>query len=417
MSAALRLEQHRLGREQMRTGDFAAALTVFQAALQNYGPHVGLLSDLACSYYLLGRSEDYLLTTQILRQEFLTAQPLLSVRSCVQTALVLAKLLEEQGDVEESLRLLVASLDKCQNDGELKLKIQVQLLRLRSFLGIPSELASLHQVCLQSRVQTSDLEIELEHGLMLAELQLFGTLSGLQRILDLQLQHELISADLRLLAIDFIEHSLWASTSLSSLNLVFLQNLPEGDFDAFERAVFHCFRYPEQPLDLGQLNALARQVPPLGLLRLYALTLKLHPQHAQSLELKRKFLFLLQNLPADSRTRLLQKWSLQPAQRKLELVFELRQQTLRAHDRELSLKPSSFGGRCLQLLSRRREVPLDEFVRTLFDSDFNLSYYDRVRMALQRFNRELSALTGLPKTLLLQKSQVLLNEEVEVKLD
>lgn len=182
MSAALRETQHLIGREHLMQGNYLTALETFQSTLAKYGPHVGLLSDITTCFYLLGRVQECIQATKQLQEELFAARELLNDNNFVMTAIFLGKMLEEQGEVAGALDNYTQASIRASHSRHLRTKAQAQLLRLRSFLGLHTDLHALYQICLQSRVMHKRIDIELEHALMVAELELFDSKIALKRL-------------------------------------------------------------------------------------------------------------------------------------------------------------------------------------------------------------------------------------------
>ncbi|RYZ79168.1 MAG: hypothetical protein EOP06_27705, partial [Proteobacteria bacterium] len=193
MNAALRQEQHKIGRVHLIDGDYASALLIFERALQNFGPHVGLLSDIITSYYFLGRIEECAEKTRMLHHELESSKLILSEKSFVRTSIFLGKMWEEQANVAKALAHYEEASARSYESADLKIQAQIQLLRLKAFLGIRSGLSEIYQTCMKYRAETHHLNVELEHGLMLAELCLFGPIAAYERLLAISRNEELIA--------------------------------------------------------------------------------------------------------------------------------------------------------------------------------------------------------------------------------
>ncbi|RYZ85153.1 MAG: hypothetical protein EOP04_16555, partial [Proteobacteria bacterium] len=126
MNAALRQEQHKIGRRHLVAGDYKSALSVFQKALQSYGPHVGLISDIVTSLYFLGRVEECSNTTLVLHQELETSKPMLSEKSFIRTSIFLGKMWEEQAEVAKALSRYDEAASRSYESPDLKAQAQIQ---------------------------------------------------------------------------------------------------------------------------------------------------------------------------------------------------------------------------------------------------------------------------------------------------
>ncbi|RYZ80485.1 MAG: hypothetical protein EOP04_25785 [Proteobacteria bacterium] len=131
--------------------------------------------------------------------------------------------------------------------------------------------------------------------------------------------------------------------------------------------------------------------------------------------MKRKFMFLMDSLSTESQSLLRQKWKLSASSRKLVLDLDIDAKVLKFEGQQLALKADSFGIRCLKCFEGVQKVDIEDFVAQVFESKYNTSYQDRTRIAIQRFNKEISLFLGITKTFSLQKNWIVLDSSVEFK--
>lgn len=414
MSAQLRQQEHLKGREFMEQGAYLQALEIFHKTLTDFGPHVGLISDIAAIYYLMGRVEDWHNMALRLEKELNEAQGILSDSSLIKTQIFLGKMFEEQAEVQKALEIYAAAEKSAAHDTAYRLKAQTQRLRLMSFLGIRTGLAELYRLVSTARAESEHFEIEFEHSLMLAEMILFGMESAGSRVVSLFTKQNLDSSDLRLLYIDFAEESLRQTSSLHILER--LQNrVPLADCDEFEKIIALMIQSPDFVLSPQDLNKLSSQLPLLGLLRVMTLQMKRSASAESSGEIQRRLLFLLDSLSAESKNHLVKKWQADLGGSAKVLYFSKNENLLFIKGQQLQIKPDSFAMKVLELMTESKTQDIEAFVQQVFEAEYNVSYYDRTRIALQRLNKELAVLTGHPKSIGLTKKSVELASALRIQ--
>ena len=415
MSAILRKEQHQLARHQMLGGDYFNALKIMQSARHQYGPHVGLLSDLIAVLYALGRVEECNKMTLQLKSELENNRRLLSKDSAAKTYLFIGKIFEEQGQVAEAIESYSEAAELATENFEVRLRAQAQLLRLLSFLGRRANLPELYQFCVKAQIESKNLLIEVEHALMLSEIILFGVHHAEARLQRLMTSESLSLADCHLLIADFSEEVLRQGLDLSSVKSYSEQISPK-EADEFEKIIFFMVQSPSFELGLSDLQKLMGRLPTLGLLRTLILNLKRsHDSHIVN-ESKRNFLFHLEGVSYESKAMLLRKWQNELSDSAVILTYNPDRSELSFNDRSTMIKAGSFAAKSISSFIGRSSIPIDEFIKQVFESSWDPSYYDRIRIALMRLNKDLSLLTGFPKTFIAKKDCIEIHTGYVIKM-
>lgn len=395
----------------MFQGYYSGALETMLKALIDHGPHVGLLSDLVATYYMAGRLEECILMTDRLERELLLAKPFLSEFSIAKTQIFLGKIYEEQGHLDKALITYDEAIESARSDFQTRVRAQSQILRLKSFLGVKAGLPELYQICLKARAESRSLDIELEHGLMLAEVVLMGPLTAFERVKALSQEPDINWADLRLIVIDFAEEALRQKMAVVGLETI-LKSMPTDDLDGFEKVIHAMSLSSRLETFVIDTNALAKTLPMMSLLRLLQLRISYCQDSSLIVEMKRKLMFALDGVSSATRSMILKKWNLESAEGTLVLSYRPASTSLFVNGHSLTFKRNSFATKCFDFFKDRRCVTIEEFVASIFDGEYNETYFDRIRMALQRLNKELAPLSGRPKIFVIQKDKVEMIEGV-----
>lgn len=402
-----RIEQHQKARELMDASSFHSASEVIINAIHDYGPHVGLLSDLASSAYLGGQIDLFVRTTKELQTQFEAHQNFLSDRSYMRTCLSLGKLLEEIGEVAMALSLYERALTDrkffqlsqiafCQ-------KVQIQILRLKAYLGIRSDLGDIYQNCAQMSATDADLGIEIDHGLMLAECQLLGVDAARERFQTLLGKAER-KTDLRLIYFDLTEELLRLDQKPPELPFKLT------DLDYFEKVLFFMSASNEFTMSIQELQKVQKKMSPMCYLRVCVLNLSRNAQP----EIRRQILLLLEGLSSESRQVLLRKWAVELGTARARLPMKLDLTSLSLNGQTLPLIAEGFEQKCLMLLKDQRSWTTEDLIQKAFNIIPDEFALERLRVAILRLNKKLAKLTGLPKTLQHSKLKVSLHSEVEI---
>lgn len=403
-----RMELHQKARELMDKSSFASASKVILSALHDYGPHVGLLSDLASSAYLGGQIDLFVRTTKELHSQFESNHGYLSDKSYMQTCLSLGKLLEEIGEVAIALSLyeralsdrkvfLFSHLPFCQ-------KVQVQILRLKAYLGIRSELAEIYQSSSQISQSDSDLQIEIDHGLMLAECQLLGLQTAKERFLCLLEKIEK-KTDMRLVYFDLSEEMLRVGQKPPQLPFAL------NELDHFEKILFFMSSSADFTMSIQELQKMQKKMSPLCYLRICVLNLSRDAQP----EIRKQILLLLEGLSQSSRQLLLKKWAVELGTTNAKLCLKLCPTALSLNGQSIHVASESFEQKCLHAFAKERSLSVECMIQSTFNIIPDEFALERMRIAILRLNKKLAQLTGLPKTIQYTRSKVSLHPEVEIR--
>ncbi len=402
-----RFVEHNKAVTLMLAASYEAAISILLSALKNYGPHVGLLSDLASSAYLSGRIDLFNRATSELYEQFQSNKYLLSDESYMKTCLSLGKLLEETAQVSLALKLYEeASLDRpffkltqfqfCQ-------KTQIQILRLKSFLGLTHEVGELYRNSIQIAHADTEFDIEIEHSLMLAELSLFGPQVASHRYTSL-IKKVKRSNDMNLVFFDLCEELL----RLNEITPTRPSNL--SDFNTFEEIVLALSKNLNFSLSTQELFKVQRSMSTLCYLRICILNLKRNPQ----IEVRKQIMLILDSLVPESRIFLEKKWFQELSFSTEQIEIKIESNGVVINSEHIKLPPNGFELNCLHLLAKQPTIATDDIIRLLYDIIPDQFSEERVRIALLRLNKKLKMFSGLHKTVNFTRLKVNLHANVKL---
>jgi hypothetical protein len=397
---AQRILNHLKIKSLMATGEFKEAINKTKKTRLQFGDHIGLVCDLASLYYL---TNQYSLWGQCLEEleAILSAnQGALATESYAKSILLLAKFQEEQGAISKAYSSLQMLGGKTFDS--LKLRIHANLLRLDAFYKISNNVSTYYYEIKQSL--NSDLGYntspEIAHALILGELDIFGIEELEKNLLKLS-KSDMLQDDLLLIMIDMalllsqrdLAVPIWLSDKLknfSSSNLFeqklidYMTNNPNFSEDWIQ--------WPTQ-MPLGNFFQLSK-------------LLEKRLTSTQNKTLQKQLILLTKQLPVADQ-KYWRRFSSDQNDSRLTINHQQDDRSIKIEDISISLKNKKILFEVLVLVSREKKVMLSSISKNIFHSEFNESYYHRIRRLVKRINDEFEAKL-LPPPISCDKNHLLL---------
>ncbi len=390
-----RIQQHCLAQILIHQGEFETALGHLKSTIESFGPHLGLLADIASCHYQLNDFVSWKNAFEDLSSSFEKVKSALSPDSFTRSAVTIAKFLEETGDLFAANQLLLECWQNFRTESALHVNqkelILSALLRVQSFVNERTELASHYQTLLQLHEKHVNpyAAIEVQHALLMCEFELFGDALARPRVEKL-LSAPFLPQDLRWIYFDYLERLLYYGKNST------LQG--PSPITPFETALDLLSK--GLPIDIDRQQALSQMS--------LAQYLKLQTLAAQKNK-KMDVLFLTQL------TLLLAPMSLLSRQFWLDYVrtegpmlhvfLDEKMKNLRFEKQSLFLeKPVTL--RFLKGASLKKLWTLDEICRFVYDCSLTEGSYDRIRIQSKRLNDLLAPDLGFAPILEVTKSHL-----------
>lgn len=184
-----RWKDHYLGIIKMRQGAFDQAISLFLNTLSKNGNYISVILDLASCYYMTGQMYNWQRMIELADYEYKNNYQKLELGRRIQVGLLLTKYLEEKGLVVESLESyqqllnLVPSDDIKNQSNPEYIRISAQILRLHGQYGIKNSVTEVYErlVMHSGRNSHMDCDFEIQHALMIYELEFIGPDTALVR--------------------------------------------------------------------------------------------------------------------------------------------------------------------------------------------------------------------------------------------
>jgi tetratricopeptide (TPR) repeat protein len=400
----------------MRVGRYAQAEETLLAALQNFGPHVGLLADLAGTAYLRGDVGMFLLRVERLECDFRTSYSVLSEKSKLLTHVTLAKYCEELGRVHEAFEHTDRAL-RLASEGDVQaVRVRCLKLRLLASFGKEAELSSLYRQCQVTSKNFPQLRVETQQALLLAEARIFGLSSAILRFQDLTAEEALQAADLRLSAIDLLEIAIETADILAMGELKRLIEPYKTELDAYENAVLSLAENGENAVSEASLLRWSGSVTSYAYLRLLALTIVVVKNVEQRSKQKARFLFQLRSYDRKTQEVLMKKWqALATMDSNHSLELDSKNRVVRSDGRSLSFQKSPLSWTLLCEIGKGKLNP-DDLLTGIGNQPGSIENMETLRISILRLNKKISALAGVDWIVRLRKDGVAVNPRVSFEL-
>jgi hypothetical protein len=415
-TAEERRKQHFFAQIYLRQEKHEDSLNVLETARKKYGEHVGLLSDIANIYYLLGRYREWQMAVDDLQKSFQRVGPQLSENSRFRTALVLARFLEEQGNLGGAFTIydtLLASISE-KSQPVKYYNILAQNIRLRSTYGRRQGLGPQYKKLLsvEKKDQFLQLDITIQHALLLAEMILVGVDHGRERLLRLLENKELRSDDRALVFYDYAE-------LLLSQNAVVddeLLSIGVTTRDSYEKTLLDFLQQKKSENNLRLLSALEKDIPPAGYLRLLNLFLMRETNQKWKDEIKNRMVLLLDGYDALSKEFWHAKIGKALESEAITVECDAKNFSVQCKKEERSLKKREALFLILIALAKKSTISLDDLTKAIWQTEYNSSYYHRIRVSCRRLNELLFELTAVSKAISVNAREIRLKENLRISL-
>lgn len=412
-----RILLHFTGMAHVYTGALNKAKLIFIKALQDEGNYIGILNDLACVYYQLGEIDQWRSTYTQISRELTQCEALLSVNTRTSTSLILAKFLEEEGQVAKALERYESSYRDAltlKGQSELYLQCLAQILRLKALYRNGTNLGSLYTELISLRPQsiTRDLHFEVQHGLMLAEMALVGVEHAWVRVESCLKDPHVSPQDKRLIFFDFVEELVVCGLPLPA---DLASHVPDmTDADCFEEEVHRLVFAEQGKRQLLSLTQLAAELSWACYLRLLILYLSVEKSPEKAEELKNKINLILGALDPESRPFWLNRMRPYLASTDLVIQFSMQSRKVAYQNKQLDLSRKRGMLMILEALSQSSTLSVDSVITRIWNSSYSPEYYHRLRMTIHRLNQLLFELTAIPKIVEINAETVSVKPSVQL---
>lgn len=391
-----RFKEHLKSKILFFRSDYDKAISLIDKTILKHGPHVGLLSDKAGAFYLKNDFFNFEAAVSKLEVEYQNCLEDLDINSLVSTGICLGKFMEELGHVEKALRLYESLLLECEFYTHKTPEVLSQLLRLKSQWKITKEIEIDYKrlFTLNSELESKNFNIELQHALFLAELELFGQKIALERFNNIK--DQLHDDDMNLFVGDYIESSLRNHHKINDKVI----SLMGKKLNSYEENLIKILNN-----DNIVFSKMSSTMPLGQVLRLMGLVLS-SSNAPEGLE--GQYTFLLQTVSGKDKSiwQNLIKNADSIELKVVEVDLENKKMASKGQIYDFSRKANSLA--ILTALKGNQKLDLETAVFKIYGANLDESYFHRLRMAVKRLNGDVA------KTLLIDGPIKITNESIEV---
>lgn len=400
--------RHQLAIIQMRNGRFAEAADHLTQTIQSYDGHISLWLDLATCQYASGQIFNWQQSLKRSEYEFQSSFDRLSLKQKVDYIILIAKFKEEQGSIAKALDYYGQSLKLCKNHGDAHFQNQrlhalAQSVRLQAQYHLPLSSAEPYQDLLSlSQDQTN---LEAQHALLISEVQNFNSRQAWDRLAQIQTPDFFQSPESSMILTDFIYELLLQKkevpTELQQLMTQF------SHLSTFEKSVLEASQ--NQPFSLSDLDGWSQQMMPAHYLRRLILGLK---QGFYLEEIKTRLLFSVQNYATADRQAWMNFIRSEMTHKNRPLVYDALNQSLYFNGEIFCLQTKPAYRELIEMLLTQSEIPCLQVVQKLWNRENNQANISRLKMRIQRFNREISQRWVISNLVSIQGDKLTLTRQI-----
>lgn len=409
-----RMKAHKGLLRLFEIGDYEQAIIEIRRVIEQHGPHIGLLLDLASAAYLAQKFSFYRVATQEALKTFNEIHGQLSDRSYQRSCLSLGKMLEEIAHVSEALELYDSAIKSRSFDRisyfDFYQKIQVQRLRLLTFAGKSEKVHELYNECFSFESKDHNFKVQITHGLMLSEIYIHNLESGILRWQELS-QLSLSLEDRNLVLFDLLEESLRQSQKLNGDLEAELKSTPLPTLNFYEKNLLIISQASQLNIHMKQFQLWKENCSPLCYLKLLSLAYIKTRQP----EVRQRLIFEINGLPQNSQKILRKIWQ-NILEEGNEVIFNITHKMISLGQMQIPLREASFDGKLIRLFEHQRTFTVEDLVRSIYEiNQTDIYAHEKLRIAILRFNQKLEKKFHISQIIKLSQGKALLRDGVKFK--
>jgi hypothetical protein len=411
-----RIVGHTIAQIYMIKGDFNEAVRILIATRRAFGDNLCLLADIVYCYYGLSDFKRWTDSFNELKSEFSLHGDFLIPDHKASLQLTIAKFLEEEGRIKESMdayAFILETVDEQTNSTRFY-RVLCQSFRALATFGGKSSLAQSYAILEMINANNVDRhgDIDVQQCLLLGEIGLLGVEVAYKRLDEILRSKTISKADKQLLFYDFVEECLARNLQLPAQLNEYLGEL--RDLNAYEQCLHEIAFLNSDSYLTNRLHRLAGQMSFSCYLRLLGVSLARKTRTEAGPEIKRKFKLAIDTLDIPSRNLWIQRYMqfLAPSNNEIhfdqetgELTFENRKINITKKEQVMKLLP----------LCKSETITMADLFTQLGKDNYEDNDYRSLRMVIHRLNKVLFELTGTPKLIEIGKQEVRIKFRLVIK--
>lgn len=396
----------------IQQGDLELALKTLENVLDTHGENIALHMEKACCHYQLGNWALWRQSYEQIESVLTSSQWKIDPVKKTEAFILLGKFLEEEGAIAKARTLYQSAIDLApQSRLDLKFRSKTQQMRLDATFGPRGLVGAIYSelIQVQQNEKSVDLEIELEHSLMLSEMNLVGPLHASERLLKILKMQNILQADQSLMLYDFLEECIVNRYEIPEETLSWCKKISPND--EFETMIGHLAQKTGSEMSLTRLMALSSQVTPSSYLRLLTLALRALPKHSD--EIKNKLHLLLSAIDSPSRHLWIKRIdSFIETSSKL-LMFDLEKRVISFESKGVDLSRKRGMLVFAEMIAQNNDISVENMIEEIWQTEYTPDHFHRLRMTAHRMNQLLFDLTSIEKPIEVNADRIKLNPKIK----
>jgi hypothetical protein len=376
------LTQHWRAKVLLYKNNYQDALFLLKRLYANDQSNLLALSDICLCLYQLGFLHE--LKEKVM--EFRARIDSSNLANLFDSVLLVSKIIEELGNLSLSQELL-SFLEKQEIDSEQIQILQVQRLRLALELSDLPEVKKIFSMLNFGNSLNRSYDIEREHALLLASIELYGLEDAVHRYINLDLK-KMSYSDRSFLVSELLEKIILYGQFdlLESIDFMVLKN-SNSLYELTQYQLIQDF-FAKKNIPILNLPNLEKKIPTLSFLRLIRQCLFLFSEvRVQSL-FRERFSHGVNSLP-DRRLQRVFLGSISSISKTKRILVSFERLSLADGSKIVNFKKDHLIWKVLSILKCREKITVQEFVSLFYDEQFNSQHHDRIRVMLYRLNKSL----------------------------
>jgi hypothetical protein len=409
-----RFEAHLRGKIHFFCAEYSQAISIYTSAIRDYGPHLRLMADIVGAYLLEGRFIEAKVWLEKLEAEMECCSKYIGTENLARVSIYLVKVNEEFCRFDKCFSILESLEHFGVENCYWKHLGYVSQLRLHALLGNLSYLPPLYREVSLLNHERPRFQIEKEHALCLADAKTFGV-GQIRLRIERYLTDAQIPDDRILMLTELVEWCLSENYEIPLLFESFLNLAPKDSFESALQLLVLAHLNHTKGMDSKTVSSLLRltdQCSPLGQMRLLSLIAHKAIDPSVREEIWNRWKLFSKGYPPSCQKYFDKRWS----QLNLSTKYTVQvttAETLNVDGREFAIPRNPLFLWLVQNGNSQTPLFTEDIIRIYWKSEYNESYFFRLKTAILRFNRKLQNAFKGENIFILTKQELKLNPRIE----
>lgn len=404
-------------KKALYAGEYALALKLIEAHKNTTPISLDLICDEMLCLYQLGLLENFERHLELSIQTLYALIETSPINKLIDQAIFLSKLSVEVGRFDYASDLLELLNNQKLLPEQSKI-IYIQKLRLYIESNLIEQAKVIYPRVALGPSSSQNFEVEREHALLIADAQLFGLESALDRFLRL-VKTELCPADHSFLQSEMLDILITKGAIRHDLQSLTVTNSTQSVYEDLQIKMVKNFFKGLAPLSIKEINNYESQLGIMSQIRLIAQAILLSQNLGLNFQsLSARYQMLCEQIyPKNLRKFYLNKVFNEDLNLPILICRPDKKSVQLDQGQKVFIKPKLFWD-LLALFSPHQQgwvLPIDQAVKTIYQEIETPHHFDRLRIAIYRLNNLLSKSLHLPQVFSIAKSGIKISVRISVE--